>query len=636
MQIKKFFGRGVRISAFSAIFLIPVPQAKAQDEGLGEDKYVTFEVKDRDLHSVVEHIRAGSGVNVILDEGITGTVTLSLAKVPWRQALELAAEKAGCVVIEVGSNLLKIEKPPKVHFSFENADVTKVIDAIAKVSGANIIVGPEVKGTVSVRLNDVPYRDALETVAKTLGYVVVAEKRGILRITDPVTLKAQTESRAFQLRFLRPPGPYTPMLESDFVNGPKKGGSSAGGPSGGASSGASSGATAAAKKKFQVLEAFEKALSPHGRMDYIEGQNVLIVNDVAPVLDRVQKMIERLDVEPKQIFVDVKFVTTTNTGSFNLGMDYGAGGPQASFSLGQIPIEYPFKIGGGGFEDGLIVHNGSPSGPFANDGSALGEMPGEVTIPNTVFGALNFQSVAATLRLLKSDGMADIMQAPKIIALDHQPSTIFVGDKIPYAEAKTEQGQAGGLSLSVQEASKSPVQVGFQLLIIPHTIPGTDRILMDVIPTQNSLTGSSVGTSSAPAGFDVFTIGASGLEGTIALPRVSSSTIATSMILESGHTAVIGGLSTMTKAETERGIPLLMDIPLLGWLFKNKSSSDERRNLMVLITPSLLRTTEESDHLLDKELKLRSEQYRSRLNDILAPGKVTADASASGAKPEGQ
>ena len=86
-----------------------------------------------------------------------------------------------------------------------------MIDLIAKLGGANIVVAPEVAGTLSLRLTDVPWRDALDVAVKTLGYVVVEENRGILRVVDPVTLQAQMTTKSYQLRYLRPREPLPPV-----------------------------------------------------------------------------------------------------------------------------------------------------------------------------------------------------------------------------------------------------------------------------------------------------------------------------------------------------------------------------------------------------------------------------------------
>ena len=571
---------------------VPIPDAR-----------VSLRVDNRSLSEVVQYLREQSGYNIVVVEGGDTPISIDLTDVDWLEALELAAELAGCVVDESTAGVLLVDRPPRVDFAFDNADVRQVIDTIAKLSGANIVVAPEVAGTLSLRLTDVPWRDALDVAVKTLGYTIVEEDRGILRIVDPLSLQAQMETRSYQLRYVRPPGNYVPIIESEFLERTTTVRSTAGG----------TGGAVDYAKLFPVIGALKKALSPGGDLDYIKEQNVIIVRDTAQVHAQIKEMIDRLDVEPAQVFVDVKFVSTANLDIFSLGVDYGDLGPQVSISGGQIPVTLPFTLGDGGFEDGIIA---SPSGdgPFANsDGSGNGGM---TVIPDTIFGALSFTQFAATLRLLQRDSFTEIVQAPKIIALDGVEATIFVGETIRYAEAKSEQGQAGGLQLSVQEAGGSPVEVGFQLLIVPHVVPGTNKLTMDVIPKETSLSGTGGGTF-APPGFDVFTVGASGLEGSIALPRKRSSTIVTSMMLESGQTAVIGGLTTETEIERTTEIPYISKIPVLGWLFKFEDESLERRNLMVFVTPTVVRSTAETQRLVRRELDERRKEYGKRLEKIL-------------------
>jgi general secretion pathway protein D len=333
-------------------------------------------------------------------------------------------------------------------------------------------------------------------------------------------------------------------------------------------------------------------------------------------------MLSRLDVEPAQIFVDVKFVSTTNTDLLNLGVDYGDAGPQVSLSGGAIPITFPFDLGKGGFEDGMIA-NTTGTGPFADPTLNAGS----TQIPDTIFGSLSFTEVTATLRLLQRDTKSEVIQAPKLITLDGNAGTIFVGETIRYAEAKSEQGQAGGLQLSVAEASGSPVEVGFQLLVRPNVIPGTEKMVMEVIPKETSLSGTG-SSAFAPAGFDVFTVGAGGSAGSIALPRTRSSTIVTSMMVESGRTVMIGGLSSDSDTQTKTKVPLLGDIPLIGELFKHKNNSRERRSLLVFLTPTIVRSSEDSQRLLQQELKRRRGELKKELDELrdaqLAPAKEPA------------
>lgn len=576
-----------RIAAIAAAFLL-CGVASAQQS----DARVTLRVEGRTLDEVVRYLREQSGANIVVLGGADREVSLELNDVPWREALDLACELAGCVVDERSAGVLAVEQPTRVDFKFKDGDIREIIDTIATLASANIVIAPEVQGTLTLNLTDVPWRDALDVAVRTLGYTVVRESRGVLRVVDPLSLQAQMETRFYQFRFLRPKATYVPVLESEFVDGSIKG------------------ATGDFEQDFPVIPALRKALSQGGDLDYVPSHNGVIVRDTAQVHSAILDMIGKLDLEPSQVFVDVKFVSSTNEELFNLGVDYGDGGPQVSMNMGQIPISLPFDLGDGGWDD-LIIASPSGDGPFVGAGNG-----GATFVPDTIFGALSFTGVSATLRMLQRDSRTEIVQAPQIIALDGDPATIFVGETIRYAEAKTEQGQAGGLELSIEEADNSPVEVGFQLMILPHIIPGTNKLTMEVIPKETSLSGQG-DTSIAPPGFDVFTIGASGLEGKIALPRKRSSTIVTSMILESGQPVMIGGLNTDTELESHSEVPYLASIPWLGELFQYDNSTKTRRSLMVFITPTIVRTASDQQRLLDIELQRRRDNFGERLRDIL-------------------
>lgn len=574
--------------------LLPCAQAQVPSR----EARVTLNVAERELGAVVDHLRERSGANIVImdpdERGLANKqISLQLHGVHWRVALDLASEKAGAIVTERQEGILIVSVPTPIHYEARNANIVDVIDFIAKNSDANIVVSEEVGGTISVRLQGVPWRDALDVISKARGYVVVEERGGVLRVVDPLRLQDQLITLSYQLRYLRPRGQFVPRIQSEFIEGRLQ--PPTGNPA----------------DHFTVLRALEKALSSAGQLDYIENQNVVIVRDTQQVHEEIKNMLARLDLEPAQVFVDVKFVSTGNSDLLDLGVDYGDSGPTISVTGGQIPITFPFDQGPGGWDDWIIA---SPSGqgPFVDP--ALNA--GATFVPDTIFGALSFTQVQATLRMLERDITTEVFQAPKIIALDGYPATIFVGETIRYAEAKSEQGQAGGLQLSLQEADSSPVEVGFQLLIKPHVIPGEGKIIMDVIPKETSLSGT--GTSSvAPPGFDVFTIGAAGLEGSIALPRTRSSTIVTTMMLENGQTAVIGGLTTESDTRIESRVPYLSRIPLLGELFKHRTKNRERRSLLVFLTPTIVHNSQDTELLLQQELRRRRMRISDEIDNLV-------------------
>jgi type IV pilus assembly protein PilQ len=569
----------------------PAPAQEIQTDAQGDRaSRLTLRLKDRDLRDVVKSIRSKANVNIIMDAGIEKTVTIDLQDVHWRQALDLVAEQAECVVTEIEGGVLKVEMPPRITFAFENADIQKVIETIAKISGANIVVAPEVKGNITLRLKNIPWRDTLDAAVKTLGFVVVEEGRGILRVVPPSNIQQDLVFEAIPLRFVRPRSTYVPFISSEYIENRS--------------------ANQKLQKgeiEFTLYDSLKKLITPNvGELNYDGEQNVLLLRDTRPVVEEIKRIVGMIDIEPAQIFLDVKFVTTSNDDVLDVGISPGGQGWNASMGLGAIPTKLPFNLGAGGWDDKIIADD-SGTGPFANP--ALN--PGATTIPNVVFGTLDFTQVTATLKLLKKDSKSEIVQAPKIVAVDHQTATIFVGEAVRYAQSHLEQGQAGGLTLAVEEGDDSPVNVGFQLLATPHVVPGTDKVMLEVIPQRTALTGTSTGVGGTPAGFDVFTVGTgANNQGSIALPRVGSSTIATKVLLRSNQTAVLGGLVSHNQTESEVKVPLLGDIPLLGYLFKNRSTQDTRSTLIVFITPSLIRSVEETDRTMQEVL-------RKRLNDRL-------------------
>ncbi len=369
-----------------AIAALALCVGTAGAQGVGLDARVDLRVEQRDLADVVQYLRERSGANIVLMNQGEKPITLELTNVTWRDALDLAAEQAGCIVDEGQGGVLVVDRPVRVTYSTKGADVVEIIELIAKLSGANIVVAPEVTGSLSLNLKDVPWRNALDVVVKSLGFVVVEEARGILRVVDPKTLQTQMVTRSYQMRYLRPRSKYKPNIKSEFLQPLREN----------QQQGKGQGIDIAGN--FSALSALKKSLSEGGDMDYIETSNVIIVRDTVSVHKQIEDMLRVLDIEPAQVFVDVKFVSTIDSDLLDLGVDYGDAGPRVGISGGLIPVSFPFDMGPGGWEDGIIV-NPAGAGPFADPLLNVGA----TTVPNTVFGALSFTDVSATLKMNQRD-----------------------------------------------------------------------------------------------------------------------------------------------------------------------------------------------------------------------------------------
>src|SRR5262245_27479115 len=292
---------------------------------------LTLRLRDRDLRDVVASIRRKANVNIIMDPGIEATVTVDLQDVHWRQALDIVADQADCVVAEGEGGVLKVEKPPRITFAFENADIKKVIDTIAKISGANIVVSPEVKGEITLRLKNIPWRDTLDAAVKTLGFVVVQEGRGILRVVPASNIQQDLVFEAIPLRYVRPRSTYVPFVKSEYVNDR-----------------AAQTKLGKGEVDFTLLQALQRMISRQiGSLDYDGEHNWLLVKDTRPVVDEIKRIVGLIDIEPAQVYLDVKFVTSSNDDVLDIGISPGGSGWTASLGLGAIPTRLPFDLGAG-------------------------------------------------------------------------------------------------------------------------------------------------------------------------------------------------------------------------------------------------------------------------------------------------
>lgn len=538
---------------------------------------ITLDVSDRPLDDVLEHIRTKVGVSIVTTPGADGRVTINLRDIPWKDALELVAENAGCIVKEESVRLYKVEKPERVTMAFTGTEIKQVIEAIAKAGNANIIVAESVNGSVTMVLKDQPWRDALEAVVKTSGFHVVEEDRGILRVVDDSGLATHLERKMFHLKYLRPKDIYVAKIDTLYAEGK------------------TTAATGDASKDMPLLDALRGMLTPNeGELVYLSDQNAILVRDTKPRLDEIGNFIARLDIEPVQVYIDVKFVATNNsdTGDYSFGFDNGF---NASLTGAARTSRFPFNLGPGSFADNLIPGRRGDNlinGPFdsnfyGNTGSPVGP------------GILDFSATSVAIRLLKTDIKAEMTQRPSLITLNDKPATIFVGETVRYAEADAQSNQSGGLQLTVKEAKGSPVQTGFQLLVIPHVVPGTNKVIMTVVPESEALVGA---TDPKLPGFDLFEVGAGTGIGAISLPRIGSQTVVTTMMLENGQTGIVGGLRTTDKREQTDKVPLLGDIPGLGWLFKSENTRDDERGVLVFLTPWIVQPTEQADESLERTI----------------------------------
>ncbi|MGH7294360.1 MAG: hypothetical protein ACRELB_05490, partial [Polyangiaceae bacterium] len=446
------------------------------------------------------------------------------------------AKDAGVEIEERGPRLFVLSQPPRVSMEFADADLPVVLDLLARQAGKNIVLSNDVRGKVSLNLRGVQWWKALETIVKTAGYVAVKEDEDIIRIVPPSALQAQLSLEVYPLVYLRPPDEYKAVLPVRPL------GQTAEGHTGSSGAGLFVDRLSNTPKQdllteFTLLSSLKKmANTAIGEsIDYDAGSNSIIVNATATKHAEIAALLKKIDVEPEQVFVDVKFITTNNANFWRDGLKIGD------------PEKDPANAGvrvGLGLAGNSFASQGV-NNPEVAAGTAYGQFPfkfGEAVSNFTrafnVPALLDFSQMTLLMQYVDTDNDSKVTQAPTLLALDGRESVIFVGERVPFAQQVANQDQNGNVQVTLQESPRSPESVGFTLFITPHIIRDTDQVILTVIPRVTRLTGDQ---NSGLERFD-FVDPRTGIATFIDLPRVADQTVVTKLLVHDQTTAVIGGL----------------------------------------------------------------------------------------------
>ena len=280
-----------------------------------------------------------------------------------------------------------------------------------------------------------------------------------------------------------------------------------------------------------------------------------------------------------------------------------------------------------GGDDGLTIASRfiNPSSSTAPDGSALNgrisKMPfglgSQIKAPGEQLFLTNYD-MNMVFRAFKNDRFSRLIQEPTLAVVDNTEATIFVGETISYAEVRTTTNQFGGLEFSLGEAAKSPVKTGFQLFVQPKVVSEANKVILTVIPQNEFLSGPSSGA--AVPGFTHFELQSNGSTQAIDLPRLSQTQLFTKLVLESGHTAVLGGLVVERSTYEDNGIPVLKDIPLINYLFKSRVDEINKEHLLIFLTPRIVRRGRGPAESLQQLLKMREEEEQREFEESRKKG----------------
>ncbi|MCB1787239.1 MAG: type IV pilus secretin PilQ [Chromatiaceae bacterium] len=427
----------------------------------------------------------------------------------------------------------QIYEGDRLSLNFQDIEVRAVLQLLADFTGLNMVVSDTVSGRITLRLKNVPWDQAMDIILKTKGLS--------MRRNDNVVLVAPTEEIAarekLELESQQQIAELAPLRsELIQVNYAK------------------------AQDLAALLKSSEnKLISERGSVSIDERTNTLLVQDTAAKLSEVRALVGELDIPIRQVLIESRIVIANNDFARDLGVKLGVGvagdgdswrwkvagglpGDVASPEVGSTSFEIPAGSG----NQGLLVN--LPQTLASGSGGAV----------NFLLGKIGSYLLRLELSAMQQEGKGEIISSPRVITSDQNKATIKQGVEIPYQEASS----SGATSVSFKEAV-------LKLEVTPHITPD-DRVIMDLKVNKDN---------------PDFT------RAVLGVPPVDTRELETSVLVDNGETVVLGGVFERTKAKNRASVPFFGDLPYVGWAFQQNQIQDENSELLIFVTPKILKDT---------------------------------------------
>ncbi len=430
----------------------------------------------------------------------------------------------------------------KLSLNFQNIEVRSLLQVIADFTNFNIVTSDSVTGAVTLRLQDVPWDQALDIIlqAKGLGMrktenvIWIAPKDEIL-----AKEKLELESKVSVLNL-------EPVRTQSFQMNYAKADDIAKQLTGAGGGEKSAGRT----------------LSPRGSATADPRTNQLFVTDVPSRLEQVLQLLQKLDVPVRQVMIEVRIIEAGDSFGKSLGVKFGAtdlraqsggdGGYQIGSSSNRIVLGNSYSDAVASSGAGGSVNT---SGSFVNlpATAPIGATGLPATFALSIFSSLSNRFLNLEISALEADDKGRVVSSPRVVTADGKKAVIKQGDQIPYQTCD----KNGSCTTTFKDAN-------LKLEVTPQITP-EGAVIMDLDVSKDT------------KGVD-----------TAAGPVISGKNVTTQVLVENGGTVVIGGIFEQTESTNETGVPWLRGLPVLGNLFQSKSRSDKKTELLVFVTPRII------------------------------------------------
>ncbi len=448
-----------------------------------------------------------------------------------------------------------------VTINVKDANISEVLKAYSLQTGQSIVVGPDVVSeNVNVRLNNIPWQEALDVILKPygFGYRIVGGTIIISRLENIITVEGiePLNSRVFKLKYLDAydvkaiceaqlsgRGKFT-ILETKGLPGWEFGGDGSGG------------------------SATESGVRARKQKEAIKKSKTFVVTDVPAAITKLVGLIDEMEVMPSQVLIEAKFLEISTGDLSDIGLEY-INAVENVVDLGTTGALSPTPIDPGllrilnpttGFPDPLQTR---AAGGFSQDSG--------IRLSHSVLGEWGADMLFAFMA--REEG-ANVLSAPSILTLNNQEAAILVGQKFPIIESQNNSGSGSTVTSTSLDYYEN---IGIQLNVIPQ-VCADDYINMVVHPAVSEIAGFEAG---------VVTGGADVQSGT-QYPILRIREAETQIMIKSRSSAIIGGLQTERDRDDIKKVPFLGDIPFIGRLFRRETLTKEKIDLLIFIKGTII------------------------------------------------
>jgi type IV pilus assembly protein PilQ len=420
----------------------------------------------------------------------------------------------------------------KLSLNFQNVDVRRLLQVIGEFTGMNMVVSDTVGGSITLILKDVPWDQALDIILQQRGLDM--RKNGNVILIAPREEIATKEKLEFESR--KQIGDLEPLRSESFQLNYHK-----------------------AKTVFDFLKDKEQTLlSKRGSVIVDERSNKLFVNDTPSRLDDLRRLVAEIDIPVRQVLIEARIVEASDSFAKDIGVRLGWH-QLTPWNLKQNNSAQTV-VGGGIRDTGFHTGQTSTTPDFIND-SMFVNLPASPRSGNAgqasmiLFNSNATKFINLEVSALEADGRGKVVSSPRVVTADQVEALIEQGVEIPYQQATS----SGATSVSFRKANLS-------LKVKPQITPdGKITMTLDVnkdTPNTRLTTGAGV--------------------------AIDTKHVKTEVLVENGGTVVIGGIYQQETRETTNRIPVLGELPYLGWLFRNSQKQDDKTELLVFITPKII------------------------------------------------